>query len=568
MSYRAITAKLTTRAPLHIGTGSGTETADDLVRRDAQGRVLIPGTALGGALRTLATRLAPRLGGRPCKLTPRRGNACGCPVCELFGEIAPQETTASGKASRLIIHDAILAAAPPVQIRDGVGIDRVTGAAARRERIKFDLEVVPASAVFDVRIELEPDTPHLDLLAASLAEWQTGRGALGGRVGRGMGAFDVTDVTLVQRDLNDAQTLMAYLKSDEPWQGGGDTGWLDTTLQAARAKRVAYRANETFDPARRWVVAEFTLQADGPLLTHDLVQAARSGFDHAPLLAAYVVGATPVLPGSSLRGVLRSQAERIARTLVTLRTTDSAGFLAHCAACSPLVGDADLPLASCDSLLRNAGHGTDEELDPADLCLACTLFGSPRLGSRLRVEDALLKAGTSPVYKALDFLAVDRFTGGGRDSAKFDAAVLWQPAFTCRLYLENPADWELGWLALVLRDLREGWLSVGMGRSKGFGAVHITDGRLQFGFVHPGDWPEVEALAPSPRDSGIYRVADWAALASGAWLALADRWVRAFVAQVHGFERPKDLLAAVKQPQDTYFGTTAEHLYHTAEGLS
>jgi hypothetical protein len=74
--------------------------------------------------------------------------------------------------------------------------------------------------------------------------------------------------------------------------------------------------------ARSWALAEFTLAATGPFLTHDLMQAGRSGFDHAPLLATYDRGAKPVLPGSGLRGVLRSQAERIARTLATLKAWD------------------------------------------------------------------------------------------------------------------------------------------------------------------------------------------------------------------------------------------------------
>jgi CRISPR/Cas system CMR subunit Cmr4 (Cas7 group RAMP superfamily) len=44
----------------HVGTGQDSETTDDLLRRDARGRLLIPGTAIAGALRSLATRLAPR----------------------------------------------------------------------------------------------------------------------------------------------------------------------------------------------------------------------------------------------------------------------------------------------------------------------------------------------------------------------------------------------------------------------------------------------------------------------------------------------------------------------------
>ena len=99
-------------------------------------------------------------------------------------------------------------------------------------------------------------------------------------------------------------------------------------------------------------------------------------------------------------------------------------------------------------------------------------LAAPLRGSRLVIEDAALQAGTDPVFKVQDFLAIDRFTGGGRDGAKFDAVGLWRPAFTARLRLENPQAWELGWLALVLRDLAEGWLSVGFGRRQGLWPGH------------------------------------------------------------------------------------------------
>jgi hypothetical protein len=44
------------------------------------------------------------------------------------------------------------------------------------------------------------------------------------------------------------------------------------------------------------------------------------------------------------------------------------------------------------------------------------------------VEDA--EAQSEPIKKVLDFLAIDRFTGGGRDGAKFDAFASWNPSFT------------------------------------------------------------------------------------------------------------------------------------------
>lgn len=102
--------------------------------------------------------------------------------------------------------------------------------------------------------------------------------------------------------------------------------------------------------------------------------------------------------------------------------------------------------------------------------MACQLFGSTWNGSPAAVEDAPFVGEIT--YKVLDFLAIDRFTGGGRDSAKLNAVVLWKPRFSVSLFLENPEPWELGWLALVLRDLNDGLATVGFGgRRKASGNV-------------------------------------------------------------------------------------------------
>src|SRR5437867_10391536 len=98
-TYRAITGTLIARTSVHTGSGEGADLTDALCRRDAAGHFTIPGTALGGALRTLTTRLAPRLklggGAKVCKAlnetSPNDEETCGCPVCHLFGEINPRE---------------------------------------------------------------------------------------------------------------------------------------------------------------------------------------------------------------------------------------------------------------------------------------------------------------------------------------------------------------------------------------------------------------------------------------------------------------------------------------------
>ncbi len=574
MTYRVITATLKSRTAVHIGSGQGNDLTDALIRRDSQGRPFIPGTAIAGALRSLLTRLAPRLGfGHPCVVLAKdekeRKKSCNCAVCQLFGDINPsdrEDTTSQSHASRIVVFNAYPngnSSIPLALIRDGVGIDRVTGTAARAGSVKFDLEVLPAGTQFELRLELRDATDEDErLLAAGLAEWRAGRLWLGGRVARGLGAFELENLEYKSIPLETADDVLAYLKSDKPWEDvQGDTGWLDSKIREI-APTSEHR--DVSGVAQNWVEITGILQAEGPLLTNDTMVAGMTGFDHAPLLARVGDWQHPALTGAGLRGVLRSHAERIARTLATYNASGKKDFLLKCPACDPNVRDNNkkrrLPLESCDSLLKKSGVSSTEIIGEERLCLACRLFGSTRRGSRLIVEDAPYAGDCPPTLKMLDFLAVDRFTGGGKDGAKFDALALWRPAFKLRIYLENPQEWELGWLALVLRDLEEGWLSVGFGAAKGFGQVELRDWRATFGYLTVEDLPSGLTPPQSPEKSGVFETMT-AQGGTDTWRTVAQPWVKAFRDKVLEFNRPEDL----KLREDSYFGKV-DALYPVLKG--
>ena len=567
MNYRVITARLKARTAVHIGSGESNDLTDALIRRDTEGRPFIPGTAIAGALRTLATRLAPRLGHAPCKVLAadekERSQSCSCAVCHLFGDINPTDEKGTQSASsRILVFNARLQNdTTHALIRDGVGIDRITGAAARAGSVKFDLEVLPAGAEFDIRLELR-DTNEEDeqLLAAVLSEWQEGRAWLGGRVARGLGALTLDNLEYKTLDLNTSDSLMTFLQSDEPWsQSTIQPHWLKTRLQAINVRPVEDGTPPTVP--RGWLIIEGVLQAEGPLLTNDTMASGASGFDHAPLLTRWGDWMHPVLTGAGLRGVLRSHAERLARSLTTHAVSDLDAFLFKCPACSPVENRPGAPLASCDALLKNVAKLPSDALVSDDhLCLACQLFGSTRRGSHLIVEDAPYAGEQPPKLKMFDFLAIDRFTGGGAEHLKFDALALWRPAFKLRLYLENPQAWELGWLALVLRDLEEGWLSVGFGAAKGFGRVKLRDWKATFGYLTPEDLPTGLDEPDTPGQSGIFKTAEVQGN-SDEWRKVAGDWVKAFHQQVSSFERTE----LPKLAEDSYFGKV-DGLYPVLKG--
>jgi hypothetical protein len=140
----------------------------------------------------------------------------------------------------------------------------------------------------------------------------------------------------------------------------------------------------------------------------------------------------------------------------------------------------------------------------------------------------------------LDFLAIDRFTGGGADKLKFDAVALWKPAFGLRLYLENPAPWELGWLWLVLRDLAEGWLRVGFGGAKGFGCMKLMNWQAKFGYILPEDMPDLANLGLPGRKDGVYTAIKFSEDVR-CDNTILQQWIEKFHKKIKSFSRPEGM---------------------------
>lgn len=591
MAEYHITAQLQLKTGLHIGTGKGSEPTDAQVRRTRDGELLIPGRSLGGSLRTLATRLAPRLGLGTClALKPAADpkETCTCTVCQLFGNVHPIErpshipeaewTTAT--ASRLWVYDATATAR--THVRDGVGIDRQTGTAA--ENVKFDYEVVPAETVFALKLRFAyaHDDEALDtemieamklLLAATLSEWQAGRGQLGGNAARGLGHFALQQLECRETSLPTKAELINYLAADDWAQFGTlqkewPSAWLAAIKPIARTEN-----GRSQSVASTFLSVSFDLTFADLYLQNDPLVALLSGFDHAPLVEFVTndgVG-RPILSGSALRGVLRSHGEKIVRTLATNWAKTGDCFLQNCPACSVLVNPPknkleEVALASCSSRLLDE-YPDHQEYGEESFCLSCRLFGNQERGSRLWVRDGKWEPAAT-AWLAQDFLAIDRFTGGGLNGAKFDAAPLLNGRFRSNITLHDPLAWELGWLSLLLRDLAEGYITLGFGAAKGYGRVKATQFNWELGYIQEddlkGNIPIFSQAATATAKSGIYHLhqaqPDNDAWLPAAWQTDANAWVTAFNDQVRDFKRDKATVAELRT--DTYFGNGAmEKLY-------
>lgn len=174
----------------------------------------------------------------------------------------------------------------------------------------------------------------------------------------------------------------------------------------------------------------------------------------------------PYLPGSTLKGALRSQAERILRTL----RADSA--------CYP--NDERGPLRSCGRRIeereREAQRGDRRQTVPGnivyrDSCAACKLFGSTALAGRVAVSDGYLAGDEPPALVRRDGIGIDRFSGAASLRSRYELEAVTDVTFAFSVTLTNFEVWQLALLGLALHDLVGGRLPLGSGKSRGLGAV-------------------------------------------------------------------------------------------------
>jgi CRISPR-associated RAMP protein (TIGR02581 family) len=124
-----------------------------------------------------------------------------CDTCKLFGS--------PFAASHININDLYITDKGwdgMVQIRDGVAIDRDSEKA--KDRLKYDYEVVPASASFNLEITLENASQRdLQLVCVGLSEFVHGFGTIGGKRSRGLGVctlekLHVSELKLIGPDID------------------------------------------------------------------------------------------------------------------------------------------------------------------------------------------------------------------------------------------------------------------------------------------------------------------------------------------------------------------------------
>ncbi len=497
---------LVAETAVHVG-GADDDTAADLpLARDGLGRLYVPGTSLAGALRAASV---PHLDAEP-----------------LWGRPDGDTATEPGTTSFILVEDAIIDAGVAPEARDGVGIDRYSGTAARG--IKFERPVLPAGTGIPLCLTLEVGEIGLDRAKAWLGALSellaSGSFRIGAAGTRGLGRLRLTAPRISQQDWSTRDGVLALL------QARLNGGWGQTIAIAPSGRNHHGQAQV--------LAIEIDWRPALPVMV--AANAGGAVIDTLPLLTRRVDGGlAPLLPGSAIKGVLRSHAERIVRTVTRDDPPRDAAFDAQIRP-HPLIehlfGRGGPKIAADRAAADDAwlpGRGALSVMD----CQADAPTFDPAAWQRMASVDRddadpcqglRDRDGREVRFRRADHVTIDRWTGGAADNLLFNAVEPWGvdwPAMRLEL------DWNrlpragatpvagdrrhqerlaaLALLVLTLDDLRTGWLTLGYGGNRGYGEIRLAGIRLSG--MDPVTGGTLDGMALDTR------LPDWRPMLETAW---------------------------------------------------
>lgn len=385
--------------PLHIGTGSG-ESGEVLIHPE-ENRPFIQAAGIAGAFREFYQydeELQARLFGTP------------------HGDSEEKE---DGEGSRVFFTDGFFGkSAVYTEIRPRLRIDGITGTAQsaktkgsqRKSGQKFEIESVAAGSRFSFSIYLYEKGKKEDLekaLEQGLRALHEGRIQLGGQKSNGCGYVNLTSVRKAVYDFYNSTDRKLWAEECKDME--------DVLSDLLRAGRAGYER----------ICFELSGQTEGSILVKSI--AVTEYGENAPdAVNIRNHQREYILPASSIKGVIRSQIEKVA----AYRNIKDA--------VTDLFGKEE-----DDSQGGNPGKIR---------CFDCVI-GDIKDNERAMIQSRI---------------HIDKFTGGVMYSGLFSE----KPAYgklVIRVELEGDSDRESGLILMALRDLAIGIAPVGSGSSIGRG---------------------------------------------------------------------------------------------------
>lgn len=194
----------------------------------------------------------------------------------------------------------------------------------------------------------------------------------------------------------------------------------------------------------------------------------------------------PYIPGSSIKGVLRAHLEKYARTMFSQNVKLDGRQLRACDIldknnrCITVEKRKELEKEVKETCKKEE---YDEKLTQKIIensCIACILFGSHEMASKIYIKDAFLNGDDFIKTEIRDGVAIDRDTGTAKSGAKFDYEIV--PAgtsFKFEAILENIDIYEIGLFGLVLKSWERGEIAIGGKTSAGMGWGVLKNVKLE-----------------------------------------------------------------------------------------
>ncbi|GAB4336717.1 MAG: hypothetical protein Kow0037_18300 [Calditrichia bacterium] len=465
-----IKGKLRTLTAFHTGSGAAEFHTDMALAKDGEGNYYIPGTTLAGALRDYLNR---SLGSYKAwydatdekeKQKLARKMPEDIIVKKLFG----YQNNDDGHASALLVEDAPAVGDVKVSVRDHVVIIRETGSAA--PGLKFDREVVQAGSEFAFRMEIdfknmeekEQLLPYIGYLVQTL---KNGDIRLGGATSRGLGAVKLHQIKIFEWDLTEKENFEKFLQFQ-----------VNDNKIAPNVMLKNLPNPKKINP-EPFAVIKLKCGIEGPFMIKsgavdesDYPNPSADEKIEAPdmvcLRETNAFGEDVfVIPGSSIKGAFRAQAERIIKQCQG--KNDSHRWL------KPFKDDdGKVNLKKFGEYLKKR---QERGIEPPEV-ESC--FGDAEEGQGAFIFTDAYFEPKPDLTKVTNHVAIDPLTGGAIDSALYSMDAIWDDEnaeFCMTLRVQRPELWQLGLLGHLLWDLHDGRIRLGFGKARGMGRVKIKE---------------------------------------------------------------------------------------------
>lgn len=176
----------------------------------------------------------------------------------------------------------------------------------------------------------------------------------------------------------------------------------------------------------------------------------------------------PLIPGSSLKGVMRSFTEQI---LLSNELIEKEFGKSPCTTLKPCI----------DVKNDESYKAFIDKKEYEKLCIICKVFGSSVNASKFMIRDAkVIEETFYNRFEVRSGVAIDRELGKSRRNHFYEIEVVPEGTkFSFYAIAENLDDKEWECIKLILKAMKVGFINIGGGVSKGFGNIVLDNIKIK-----------------------------------------------------------------------------------------